>query len=318
MRDFSLVDPQLVALLEQFPGTDLNDGTLPAARALAHSMAMQSSALSTSEAVRSEVWIPGPNGAPDVRLVIHLPPRVGVFPVILHIHGGGMVLGSADMSNSQNAELAVRHDCAVISVDYRLAPETTAPGNVEDCYAALEWINASPQNDQFDAGNTIVMGESAGGGLAAALVLLARDRGQFWIAAQFLKSPMLDDRTGSTTRNKEPYGQHVWTAAKNRFGWTALLGTLPGGDSVSPYASPARATELTGVPPTYISIGALDLFFHESLEFARRLADASVPVELHVYPGAFHGFEMATNSDLAKHAALDLQLALTRRLRAQV
>ncbi len=315
MRDFSLVDPQLFAILEQFPESDLNDGTLPAARERADSIATPSPEPSNSAAVRSEVWIQGPAGAPDVRLVIHTPPRDGALPVILHIHGGGMVLGSPDMNNTQNAALAVRHDCAVISVDYRLAPETTAPGNVEDCYAALKWINASAQTDQFDAANVILMGESAGGGLAASLALLARDRGQFRIAAQFLKSPMLDDRTGSTTASKGPYGLHVWTAAKNRFGWTALLGTAPGGDSVSPYASPARAADLMGLPPTYISVGALDLFFPESLEFARRLADAATPVELHVYPGAFHGFEMAVSSDLAKHAALDLQIALTRRLR---
>lgn len=317
MRDSSLVDPQLLAILEQFPESELNAKTLPTARERAGSLATLSSELSISEAVRSEAWIPGPAGAPDVRLVIHTPARCGALPVILHIHGGGMVLGTPEMNNAQNAALAVHHECAVVSVDYRLAPETTAPGNVEDCYAALEWINASAQNDRFDAANTILMGESAGGGLAAALALLARDRGQFRIAAQFLKSPMLDDRTGSTTANKGPYGQHVWTAAKNRFGWTALLGTAPGAASVSPYASPARATDLIGLPPTYISVGALDLFFHENLEFARRLADAATPVEMHVYPGAFHGFEMAVSSDLAKHAALDLQLALARRLRAR-
>jgi len=156
-----------------------------------------------------------------------------------------------------------------------------------------------------------VMGESSGGGPAAALALLVRDRGEFELAFQQLIYPMHDDRPCAS----EPHptvGQFIWTPHNNRYGWSSLLGREPGGEGVSPYAAAARAEDLSGLPPAYIHVGALDLFLEEDLEYARRLMRAGVPTELHVYPGAFHGFELAADSAVARQARDDRLAALAR------
>jgi triacylglycerol lipase len=166
-----------------------------------------------------------------------------------------------------------------------------------------------------DPVNIGVMGESAGGGLAAALALLVRDRNELSLAFQHLIYPMIDDRT-CIRPDPHPFaGEFVWHAHNNMFGWTALLGVAPGSADISPYAAAARATDLTGLPPTYIAVGALDLFLEENLDYARRLTRAGVPVELHVYPGAFHAFQFATAATVSKTAWLDSQRALERALR---
>jgi triacylglycerol lipase len=158
------------------------------------------------------------------------------------------------------------------------------------------------------------MGESAGGGLAAGLALLARDRGEHQLAFQHLIYPMIDDRT-CTADDPHPFaGEFVWTPSANRFGWTSLLGHEPGRAGVSPYAAAARAEDLSRLPPTYIATGALDLFVEENFEYARRLIRAGVPTELHVYPGAFHGFQWAAQSEVAMAAARDTRAALVRAL----
>jgi triacylglycerol lipase len=157
------------------------------------------------------------------------------------------------------------------------------------------------------------MGESAGGGLAAALALLARDRGEYRLAFQLLDAPMIDDRT--CVREPHPHtGEFIFTASSNRFGWRALLGAKPGGPDVSPYAAAARAIDLADLPPAFIATGALDLFLDEDVDYAMRLTRAAVPVELHVYPGCVHGFGMGRESALAKAATRDKHDALRRAL----
>jgi acetyl esterase/lipase len=159
------------------------------------------------------------------------------------------------------------------------------------------------------------MGESAGGGLAAALALLARDRREHSLAFQHLIYPMLDDRT-CVAKNPHLFaGEFLWTAHNNAFGWSALLGAAPGSANVSPYAAAARADDLSGLPPTFISTGALDLFLEEDMEYARRLIRQGVPVELHVYPGAYHAFDFLTNARIAAAARRDSLAALRRFLR---
>lgn len=290
-----MIAPELAPGLELMPTIELNDELIAFLRSGAPLQAgFEMPPLSAAqEAVRREErLIPGLNGAPDVRVLLYTPPGAAAAPrpAFLHIHGGGYVLGSADLNDGSNRGLAAELDCVVASVDYRLAPETTFPGALEDCYAALKWLHAEAGTLGVDAGRIAVGGESAGGGHAAALAILARDRGEIPILLQVLDSPMLDDRTG-TNSDPHPYcGEFVWPPANNRYGWRALLGMEPGGRETPHGASPARVADLAGLPSAFIVVGALDLFLEEDLEYARRLARAGVAVELHVIPGAYHGF----------------------------
>lgn len=209
--------------------------------------------------------------------------------------------GAAKELEAVHRLLVTHLGCALISIDYRLAPETVFPGAIEDCYAALAWVFRHADTLGIDAARIGVAGESAGGGLAAALALLARDRGEFPLAFQHLIYPMLDDRT--CTRPPHPHaGEFIWHAANNRFGWTALLGHAPGIDGVSPYAAAARATRLDGLPPTFLSVGSLDLFLDENLDYAQRLLRAGVPTELHVLPGGVHGFDLVPGARVSETA----------------
>ncbi len=177
----------------------------------------------------------------------------------------------------------------MLVVDYRVAPEHPHPTPVEDCYAALVWLAENAGELGVDPARIAVMGDSAGGGLAAGVCLLARDRGGPAVAQQLLIYPMLDDRPATPDPQLLPF--LTWTYDDNVTGWGALLGEGAGTDAVSPYAAPARADDLAGLPDTYIDVGDLDIFRDEDITYARRLADAGVPTELHVYPGCPHAFE---------------------------
>lgn len=260
--------------------------------------------------------VPGPSEAPDVEVLVYRPLESnGALPCILHIHGGGYVAGDARGNEAAHRRLVAELSCTIASVNYRLAPEAPFPGPLDDCYAALSWLVSNAEELAVDKARIGVMGESAGGGLAAGLALLARDRGEHQLAFQHLIYPMIDDRTCVTTDPGPHVGEFVWTAESNRFGWGSYLGRDHGGDGVSEYAAAARARDLSGLPPTYIATGALDLFVEENLEYARRLIRAGVPTEMKVYPGAFHGFQWAVESDVAKSAARDTQDALRRAMR---
>lgn len=280
-------------MLDASPALELTDETLAQMRALRLQMAPGPPPSSPDVSV-SERCVPGPERAPDVRVLVYQPTSVRTpLPTLLWMHGGGYVVGSADQDDLALKSIVSAVGCAAVSVDYRLAPEMTHPGPVEDCYAALRWLHSHAEELSVDASRIAVGGASAGGGLAAALGLLARDRGEVPLAFQLLIFPMLDDRT-VTSADPHPYtGEFIWTADSNRFGWRSLLGQEPGGPDVSPYAAAARARHLEGLPPTFIAVGALDLFLEEDLEYARRLMRAGVPTELHVYPGAYHGFRLA-------------------------
>lgn len=306
-----LVDPELVALLDQAPAPVLTAETLGQIRTMISQTSAnlpQFSALSVSER-----FIPGPEGAPDVRQLVYLPTSVqGPLPALLWIHGGGYIMGSADAEDLTVKSIVSAIGCAAVSVDYRLAPETPHPGPVEDCYEALKWLSTHASELGIDPKRIAVGGSSAGGGLAAALALLARDRGEVPLVFQLLHAPMLDDRT-CTLANPHPYtGEFIWTPEANRFGWTSLLGQEPGGPDISSYAAAARAEHLEGLPPTFLNVGTLDLFLEEDLEYARRLIRAGVPTELHVYPGAYHGFRMVADAQVTQAAVRDQLTALKR------
>jgi triacylglycerol lipase len=310
MDTLRLVDPELRALLESFPTAPLTLETLPLSRARTFDFAGAEEPAHVERRV-----VPGPPGAPDVALQVYRPiAPTGEVGCVYHIHGGGYVSGAAPDMEPLHRALCAHLGCVVVSVDYRLAPETVFPGAVEDCYAGLTWVAGRPGALGVDPRRIGVMGESAGGGLAAALALLARDRGEHRLSFQHLIYPMIDDRTCTLADPHPTTGEFVWTAQKNRFGWGCLLGHEPGVGDVSPYAAAARAENLSGLPPTYISAAALDLFLEENLEYARRLTRAGTPVELHVYPGAYHGFELAADAAVTRQARRDSLEALARAL----
>jgi triacylglycerol lipase len=230
-----------------------------------------------------------PDGA-SVPLSIFVPKQDAVSrPALLHIHGGGFVMGDARSESDWSAWLAQEINCIIVSPDYRLAPESPHPVPIEDCYAALAWLQLPHPDLSIDQSRMGVFGGSAGGGLAAALSLLARDRGGPPLRCQCLLFPMLDDRTSSMS-DRNPYvGQFVWTAEDNEFGWSCLLGEEHADREISCYAAPARADDLGEIPATFIWVGALDLFLEESVAYASRLWDAGISAELHVFPGVTHG-----------------------------
>lgn len=307
------VDAELLPLLDLM-NVEWTPGSLAERRATFDSMqaAAELTALPAAIVVE-DIAIPGTGESPAVPILLIRPTTTkGPRPAILHIHGGGYILGSAQLYQPQLARLADRLGAVIVSVNYRLAPETPFPGAIEDCYAALRWLAASADELAVDHERIVVAGESAGGGLAAALAILARDRGEVALAGQMLVFPMLDDRTGSTLDVGPHAGEFIWTRAANRFGWEALLGHAPGTGAVSPYAAAARCEDLSGLPPAFLAVGDLDLFLEENLEYARRLARAGVPLELRVYAGAVHGFMLVEDSRLAKAFSAD-QLAAYRR-----
>ncbi|MCB2076158.1 MAG: alpha/beta hydrolase [Novosphingobium sp.] len=238
-----------------------------------------------------EAIIPGPRGNPNLRVFVVNEGDKGMpRAAILHMHGGGFILGAAETELNEIQKTAAELDCVIVTVDYRLAPETRFPGSLEDNYAALKWLYAHADELGVDRSRIAVMGGSAGGGHAAMLAIAARNRGEVPICFQALTYPMLDDRTGSTVQKPPQMGALIWTPGSNRFGWTSLLGVPAGSRKVPPGSVPARETNLTGLPPTLIGVGTIDLFFDEDVEYARRLAGAGVLVELAVAPGCFHGF----------------------------
>lgn len=234
--------------------------------------------------------IRGPAGAPPVAIELISPgPSATLRPAILHIHGGGMISGRARNLTAFCQSLAAEFGAVVINVDYRLSPETPYPGPVLDNYAALEWMAANAQSLGIDPARIAVMGESAGGGLAAMVALLAR--GKVPLCQAVLIYPMLDDRTGSTRVVPAHIGTVGWSAEANRFGWSAFLG-VPAGSTIVPAGSaPAREINLAGLAPTFIGVGALDLFVEEDIEFGRRLIEDGVKTRIHVTPGAWHAFD---------------------------
>jgi acetyl esterase/lipase len=212
------------------------------------------------------------------------------------------------MRHVNSIRFAQRLGCVVVSVDYRLAPEHPFPAAVEDCYAALTWLNQNAEYLGVDPRRIAISGESAGGGIAAGLALLARDRGEFAVCFQLLAYPMLNDRNAENTN---PFiGEFVWTVENNRFGWSSLLGASD--RSVSPYASASRAENLTGLPPAFIGVGALDLFVNDNIDYAQRLVAAGIPTEFHLYPGAFHAFDLIADAEVSTAFQRDREQALRR------
>ncbi|GAA4777109.1 hypothetical protein GCM10023219_26240 [Stakelama sediminis] len=244
--------------------------------------------------------IPVGKGIPDV--IIYVINAGGTKrPAILHTHGGGFVLGSARSEIRPKQEMAKALDCTIVTVDYALAPEATYRVSVEQNYAALKWLYDHAATLGVDRKRIAVMGESAGGGHAALLAIVARDRGEVPVMFQCLIYPMLDDRTGSTRMPPPGIGVIGWDVPANVFGWRSFLGQQPGTATVPVTAVPARTKSLAGLPPAFIGVGSIDLFVDEDITYAKRLIDDAVATELHIVPGAFHGFDGAgADTSIAK------------------
>jgi len=287
-----LVDPELQPIVDALPEMHFSAENLPELRAIVDQFTA-GYAVPDDGISREDLLIAGPQGAPDVRVVTYRRDAgAAKLPAILFIHGGGYFSGKAEHAEEWCRRVVAEVDCLLVSVDYRLAPETKYPGPIEDCYAALAWLHDNAESLGVDGERIAVQGVSAGGGLAASLCLLARDRGRFPIAFQLLTYPMLDDRTGREGVERVPTtGEFVWDYDSNAFGWDCYLGDAAGGNEVDSYAAAARASDLAGLPPAFVGTGAIDSLMKENVDYALRLIAAGVPTALRVYPGAFHGFD---------------------------
>ncbi len=319
MIDYTRVDPELAesmdAVNERSDALDLHD--IPTTRArLAEMDAAARVGVPDVEGVSVDArLVPGPMGAPDVPVRVYQPiDRPKTLPALLWIHGGGYVLGEARGDDLQCEHYAREVGCVVVSVDYRLAPEHPFPAPIEDCYAALKWLAGSAAELGVDRSRIAIGGASAGGGLAAGLALLARDPAEVPVCFQLLIYPMIDDRNVQPA--SEAGSDHIlWTRERNLIGWTSYLGHAPGGPDTSAYAAPSRAIDLSGLPPAYVMVGDVDLFLQEDVEYARRLMASGVPAELHVYPGAFHGFfSLVPDASVSRRFAVECDHVLRRAL----
>ncbi|ONI87001.1 alpha/beta hydrolase [Actinosynnema sp. ALI-1.44] len=258
--------------------------------------------------------VPGPPGAPDIVLTI-IRPRGGVTdaPAFYSIHGGGMVLGNRFFGVDGLIDDVLLFNAVGVSVEYRLAPENPAPAAVEDCYAGLVWLVDNAAELGVDPGRIVVTGASAGGGLSAGVALMARDLGGPSIMGQMLLCPMIDDRNESvSTRQYDGIG--AWDRNNNDTGWNALLGSLRGTEHASPYAVPARATDLSNLPPAYIDVGAAEIFRDEATEYALRIWATGGQAELHVWAGGYHGFAGFSPGAEVSRAAAAARLSWLRRI----
>jgi acetyl esterase/lipase len=254
---------------------------------------------------------PGPDGAPDVPVRVYTPTgHTAPLPGLLYVHGGGFALGSVDTAHRDAAQIAAEVGAVVVSVEYRRAPEDPFPAALDDCYAALLWTANKASELGIDPDRLGAGGDSAGGGLTAALTLLARDRGGPRLCFQYLEIPELDDRL-DTPSARAFVDTPIWHRANAELSWRYYLGE---GGEVSPYAAPARAEDLSGLPPAFVSVCEFDPLRDEGIEYARRLLAAGVSTELHLYRGTFHGSVMVIDAAVTQRMIADKLRALRQGL----
>ena len=309
-----MIDPELAAFVDLIPAFDLND---PVSARAAFEELIARIRMELPEAESLEIddrLVPGWEGDPEVPVRVYRP-KGGVTPLpgILFIHGGGFIIGSVEAEHIGAALVAADAGAVVVSVDYRLAPEHPFPAALHDCYAALWWLHAEAAALGVDPDRVAVMGASAGGGLAAATALLARDLGGPALCFQMLQIPELDDRL-ETPSMQQFVDSPLWNRPLAVQSWKAYLGELWGSDDVPAHAAPSRATDLRGLPPAYISTAENDPLRDEGIAYALGLLQAGVSVELHQFAGTFHGSALVTTAAVSKRAQHEAALVVRRAL----
>ena len=310
------IDPELQSILEFLPPLSIEDA--PAARAGYNDLIQQLNiGLDESSVEVQNRFVPGPKGAPDVPVRIYAPqtPQENM-PALLYIHGGGFVVGNLDSEHGNCIALCRDLGIVLVSVDYRLAPETPFPGGLEDCYAALEWLDKNGSDFGIDSERVGIFGQSAGGGLAAAIALLCRDRKGPTLCFQYLGIPELDDRL--TTPSMQKFvDTPSWNKPAAELSWRYYLGDsyTQGGEDTPIYAAPARAQDLSDLPPAHVTTMEFDPLRDEGILYALKLMQAGVSVELHSYPGTFHGSTMVTEAAVSKREIEETRIALRRGLK---
>ncbi len=305
----NLVDPEIVDQLAAFQFPPLTVDGLAASRQEREAMFL--AALDVPTTVESVDHVV--DEARGVVVRVHREPEAsGPLPCLFSIHGGGYVMGTRLMDDPMHRAYCGSLGIVGASVEYRLSPETPYPGPLEDCYDGLAWVMANAADLGIDPDRVGIYGGSAGGGLAAGLALLVRDRDEFDIAFQTLICPMLDDR--QITPSSQLEGLDIWSRDSNEFGWRAYLGPRYADPALPIYAAPARAKDLSRLPPAYIAVGTIDGFRDEDVDYATRLNQAGVPCELHVYPGGPHGYQMFPFTEMSQQSALDVTRWLRRQL----
>lgn len=307
------LDPELAAAVDLLPELDVADA--PAAR---RTLSEMTAALPPYRPrVPLEIddrAVPGREGSPNIPVRVYTPGHEGgPAPAILFMHGGGFVIGDLETEHGWAAKVAATVGAVVVSVDYRLAPENPYPAALDDCFAALEWVVSEANGLGIDRSRVAVMGTSAGGGLAAAVALLARDRGGPTICFQHLAMPSLDDRlsTPSMTGFIDTPG---WRRSNATASWSQYLGTDAGSPEAPAYAAPSRAEDLAVLPPAYLYACELDPLRDEGLAYAQRLVQAGVPTEAHLYPGTFHGSGLINGAAVSRRMNAESLAALGRAL----
>ncbi len=301
--------PELAEALTMLPPIDFGD--IDNERATLAAMGAAAPPLDLGAVVIEDRTIPGPDGAPEIPVrILSVPGDATGRPGVLDIHGGGFAVGMPAMDDPANVAIAAALNAVVVSVDYRLAPEHQYPAASDDCFAALQWFAANAGELGVDPGRIAVIGDSAGGNLCASTVLRARDAGGPAVAFQALLEPELDDRLQSASMNGLGQDSAIWTLSNAQHSWRYYLAS----QEPTPYAAPARMEDLSGLPPTYVTVNELDPLRDEGLEYALRLLAAGVPTEIHCWPQVCHGFGLFADLEVTQRAVAALIDVLGRGL----